>query len=65
MSRSQQFLDDIETFLAVTGISATALGMRAVNDPAFVGDVRAGRSVSLGLVDKVYEFMKSERESAA
>lgn len=68
MNRSKQFLHDIEAFLAATGTSASSFGIRAVNDSAFVGDVRDGRSVSLGLVDKVYAFMKnhsSHAESAA
>lgn len=57
-----EFLADIDTFLARSGMSATAFGKVAVGDPNFVNDVRTGRAPSLRLVERVYEFIRSHDE---
>ncbi len=62
-----KFLAEIEAFLCDTGISATAFGIKALNDPKFVHDLRkAGRQPGLRLVDRAYLFMRDfHAESAA
>ena len=36
-------LEDIERYLARTGLAETTFGRRAVKDPRLVGDLRRGR----------------------
>lgn len=62
---AQTFLKEIETFLARSGMKASAFGWEAVKDPNFVGDLRAGRSPSLALVDRVHSFIKEKSASAS
>lgn len=57
MTHAEQFLSEIDAFLTRSGMSATAFGRGAVNDPNFVPDLRAGRKPNLGLVDRVHEFI--------
>lgn len=57
MSRADEFRSEVEGFLERTGMSASAFGRAAVNDPNFVLDLRAGRNPNLGLVDRVHDFM--------
>jgi hypothetical protein len=57
MSIQQTFLNEIEAFLERSGMTPSAFGKGAVQDPNFVGDLRAGRSPSLGLVERVYLFI--------
>lgn len=58
MTHAEQFLADIEAFLTRSGMSATAFGTAALNDPSFVPDLRNGRKPNLGLVDKVHAFIR-------
>lgn len=48
-----QFLDGIERFLTLSGMSARKFGVESVNDPRFVRDIRAGRSPTLTVVERV------------
>lgn len=65
MTHSEQFLAEIEAFLAESGMNATAFGRSALNDPSFVGDLKKGRKPNLGLVDRVHAFIQSQREVAS
>lgn len=58
MNVEKQFLADIEGYLDQTGMKPYVLGLQTVNDPAFVKDLREGRSCSLRLASKVREFME-------
>ena len=60
----QALVDDIEAFRARTGMSVTAFGTAALNDPNFIGDLRRGRMPSLVLIDRVREFMKQGADAA-
>lgn len=60
MTHAERFLADIEAFLTQSGMSATAFGMAALNDPSFVPDLRNGRKPNLGLVDRVHAFMEAQ-----
>jgi hypothetical protein len=63
MSRSAVFLQQVETFLERTGMSPTAFGKAALNDPNFVFDLRCGRRPNLDLVDTIQAFMaKHDRD---
>lgn len=59
---TEQFLAEIETYLAVNGMDATAFGRQSLNDPNFVFDLRKNkRSPSARTIDRVREFMRSSR----
>ena len=58
MKQSERFLHDIEAFLKATKMSASAFGVEAMKDPNFVTDLRDGRKPTLGVVDKVYDFIR-------
>lgn len=51
-------LDEIEAFLEAAGMSPTAFGTQALNDPPFVAQLRAGRDVKMSTVEKVRAFMR-------
>lgn len=60
------FLDEIDAFLKANDMSPTAFGMKSLNDPPFVAQVRKGRRVWPETMDKVRSFMKDhEAESQA
>jgi hypothetical protein len=58
------FTADVESFLAETGMTPTALGVAALKDPNFVPALRAGRSPRAATIDRVYEFMAVHRAAA-
>jgi len=59
---TEQFLSEIETYLAVNGMDATAFGRLSLNDPNFVFDLRKNqRSPSARTIDRVREFMRTQR----
>src|SRR6185436_10900393 len=57
-------LAEIEAFLAGSGITATKLGIAAVNDGHLVANLRKGSSVTLKTADKVRAYMASQRRPA-
>jgi phosphopantothenoylcysteine decarboxylase/phosphopantothenate--cysteine ligase len=57
-------LAEIEAFLAGSGITATKLGIAAVNDGHLVANLRKGSSVTLKTADKVRAYMTSQRRLA-
>lgn len=56
---AHQFAADVEAFLTRTGMAPSQFGRAAVNDTHFVFHLRAGRSPSLRMVDRVRAFMAS------
>ncbi|GAN66876.1 hypothetical protein AA0481_0597 [Acetobacter orientalis NRIC 0481] len=50
-------LPAVEAFLAREGISPTSFGKNAVNDPAFVRDLREGRELRKKTRDRVFAFL--------
>jgi hypothetical protein len=62
---AQAFLKQIEVFLKRSGMSATAFGRAALNDPNFVHDLRIGRMPNLGVVGRVHDFIRSQKVDAA
>lgn len=61
----QSLVDDIDAFLASSGLNPTAFGVRAVNDGKFLSDVRAGRMPSLAMIDRVRAFMDAQSSESA
>ena len=57
-----EFLEKIEEFLNRTGMSATNLGTKAINSPAFVFDVRNGRQCLDSTKEKVLDFIENYKE---
>lgn len=53
MMTHEQFLADVEAFLARTGTSASRFGREAIGDPNFVLDLRSGRVPSLRTAERV------------
>lgn len=54
-------LIDVEAFLARHGVADSALGREALNDWAFVKDIRSGRRVWPETEAKVRKFMSEYR----
>lgn len=56
---TEQFLAEIEAFLATNDMDATNFGRKSLNDPNFVFDLRKGeRSPSAKTIDRVRSFIK-------
>lgn len=58
MSHAETFLAEVDSFLSRSGMSPSAFGREAINDPNFVSDLKKGRMPSLGLVDRIHDFMR-------
>jgi sulfate adenylyltransferase subunit 2 len=63
-SIAQQFLAEIEGFLARRAIDATSLGKQALGDPSFVFDLRKGRSPSTRTMEKLRGWMTAQEPPA-
>ena len=57
-SLTQQFEQRIAEFLRRTRLSPSEFGERAIGDRKFCGDLRRGRSPTLGTVERVLAFME-------
>src|SRR5665811_2337744 len=58
------FLAEIEQFLNLSPIDATALGKGSLGDPNFVFDLRNGRSPSARTMDKVRAWIATQKPKA-
>ena len=58
-----KLLDRIERHLKETHMSATRFGRRAVGDPRFVLDLRAGRRPRRRTVERVERYLQNQRSS--
>jgi hypothetical protein len=65
MMTVESFLQDIENYLARTGMSASAFGRAAVGDPSFVLDLRNGRAPNLRLAARINDFMQAHPQHAS
>lgn len=57
-------IEEIEAFLSEQGMSATAFGQKALNDPPFVQQLRGGRDPKLSTAERCREFMALARSEA-
>lgn len=53
----QAFVDEVEAFLAITGIKSSELGYAATGNPSFVNRLRRGSSPRLTTVDQVRNWI--------
>jgi hypothetical protein len=58
-------LDEIEAFRARNGMSVTAFGKLALNDEGFLHELKRGRWPRPETLDRVRNFMRKRRETAA
>lgn len=59
---SDNFLQDVEAFLARTGLSATRFGALAVGDTKFIKTLRAGRQPREATKAAVRNFIRRYEE---
>jgi hypothetical protein len=59
-TETDPILEEVEAFLAESAMTPTAFGMRALNDPTFVHELRRGRECKRITRARVQEFIKSE-----
>jgi hypothetical protein len=59
---TDQFITEVEDFLASTRMKATDFGRESMGDPNFVRHLRKGRSPSLATADRVCAFMEKVRQ---
>lgn len=68
MSQQVPFLDpvlaQVEGFLALTGMTATAFGQRALNDPTLVHELRRGRECKRATRARIVEFIERQQRGA-
>jgi hypothetical protein len=57
-----EFLKKIEEFLAKSGMSATNLGIKAINSPTFVFDIRNGRQCLDSTKERVLDFINNYKQ---
>lgn len=66
MDPTAQFIAEIDAFLERSGMTPTAFGKTALNDPNFVGDLKnEGRQPTLGVVGRVQQFIRNQDAEAA
>lgn len=57
----QLLLDEIEAFLARTGMNATEFGLKAKGDGFIVGRLRQGKDVRTSTASELRSFMETYR----
>lgn len=57
-------LAEVEQFLKLGGVTATAFGQRALNDPTFVHELRKGRECKRATRARIRDFMQEARAPA-
>lgn len=65
MSTISDLLAEIEAFCEEAGIAEATFSTRAVNDGKFVGRLRDGANVTVGMVDRVRAYIATERAKTA
>ncbi len=61
MSTIADLLSEIEAFCKEAGIAEATFSTRAVNDGKFVGRLREGANVTVGMVERVRAYIATER----
>lgn len=60
-----ELIDQVERFLAETGMTPTKFGWKALKDPVFVRDLRAGREPRRRTRERVTKFIVGFKSKAA
>jgi len=58
-SLKEQFAGEVEQFISDAGLDPTTFGKRALRDPNFVFELRAGRAPNVTTIDKVRDFIET------
>ena len=53
-------LRKVDAYVAVTGLSDGAIGLKSVRDHKFVGRLRAGKNVTIRNIERVGNFIDSD-----
>lgn len=61
----EEILQEIETFLAESGMSAPTFGRRVAQDTKFVGRIRNGSDMTTKMANRVLGFIKEQRQQTA
>lgn len=61
-SIAEQLLDEIDAYLAETGMPPTRFGIESVNDGHLIRDLKDGVSIGAKKIDRVRQFMAASRE---
>jgi len=65
MRTTDLLLSEIDAFLKASGMTASAFGKAALNDPNFVGDLTKGREPKSRIVERVRSFIEQNEGAAA
>lgn len=57
MSLVQELIGQIDAYITRRGIKETTFGRLAVDDGKFVGRLRAGKGVTVGLLERARQYM--------
>lgn len=60
----QDLIDEIEAFCAARGMTVTRFGRDAVNDPALVQTLRAGRDLRMSTFRRIRAFLTAAPQAA-
>lgn len=61
MSTREQLIEEIERFLALSGMSATRFGADAAGERGLIRRLKAGGDVTSGTIDRIRAFIKDWR----
>lgn len=61
-ANSNEFLQEVESFLREHNLSATRFGVLAAGDTKFVGTLRKGRKLRLSTSERVRQWMRANGE---
>lgn len=64
ITTDSELLEQIEGFIADTGMKPSRFGLDAMGDGALIQQLRGGRSLTLRNASRVIDFMKSFRDNA-
>ena len=60
--QNEQIIDEIENFLAVSGMAPSTFGHKTAQDGKLVNRLRRGGTVTLPTAEKIRAFISAERE---
>jgi hypothetical protein len=60
---AQALLDEIEGFMAASGMTKTRFGLEVAKDPRLVSDIAKGRDLTMSMVSRIRAYMR-ERSAA-
>ena len=64
MSSREQFLKEIEAFMARTGVSPAKFGRDVANDGKFISRLRNGADVRLDTADRARAYMRDYKSAS-